>query len=214
MAADMFGEAPDVLDREAEAEARNAAQQYKLQSDQLRLQGRTVEANIAYQKAQIELRKAELAQQKYLTERNQQIQAAGLLVNARGPGNAAQFISLGRRLSTFEPMSGGLLNIAEGKMPQGAFVPGSGGKPVSMEERMSGMLGAPSQQAIDQRDRNDRALASRIFSNGNKIARGSLQALSPYELDYLNSYGEAEGGDYKSFVDAYKRAGIQQGARG
>lgn len=214
MADDMWGSVPDDLDFAAVEMARERAQSYKLQSDQLRLNGRTVEANIAYQKAQVELRKVELAQQKYLTERGQQIQAAGLLVNARGPGNAAQFISLGRRLSTFEPMSGGLLNIAEGKMPQGAFVPGSGGKPVSMEERMSGMLGAPSQDAIDQRDRNDRALATRIFSSPNRTARGSLQALSPYERDYLKSYGEDAGFDWDAFTDAYQRAGIQQGRRG
>ena len=207
----MWGEAPAAMDRMAEAMAREAAQQYELQAKQLALQGRSVEANIAHQKAQIQLRKAELAQQKYLTERSQQIQAGGLMLQARGPGNAAQYISLARRLSPFGVNSGALAQIANGGMPQGAFVPGSGGQPTSMEERMSGMLGAPSQAAIDERDRNDRAIASRIMRNPNTIMRGSLQSLNPYELEYLRSYGEAEGHDWDAFKAAYQQAGAMQG---
>lgn len=209
---EMFGEQSSaILDRMAEAMAREAAQRYEMQAKQLALQGRQVEANIAHQKAQIALRKAELAQQKYLTERSQQLQAAGLMASLRGPGNAAQFIDLGRRLSSFGVNSGALAQIAGGGLPQGAFVPGSGGKPTTLQERMSGMLGAPSQTAIDERDRNDRQLATRIMSTPNQIARGSLQLLSPYEQAYLKSYGEAEGFDWDTFAETYARSGIMQG---
>jgi hypothetical protein len=205
---------PSSLDRAAEAEARNAAQQYELQSKQLALQGRTVEANIAHQKAQIALRKAELAQQKYLTERQQQLSASGLMAQLRGPGNAAQFIDLGRRLSSFGTQSGALAQLAAGGMAQGAFSPGGAGKPTTMQERMSGMLGAPSETAIDQRDAADKQLAVKISSNTNKLARGSLESISPYERAYLGSYSEAGGFDWDAVTDAYKRAGVMQGRRG
>ena len=209
---DMWGEAPDALDRAAEAEARAAAQQYGLQAKQLALQGKTVEANIANQKAQLALRKAELAQQRYLTERAQQLQASGMMAQLRGPGNWFQFLDLGRRLSSFGTQSPALAQIAGGGMPQGAFVPGGAGKPTSLQERMSGMLGAD-QSAMDQRERNDKNLALQIASNSNKIARGSIQSLAPAERAYLQSAMESGdvGHDWESFVDAYKRAGIHQG---
>lgn len=208
-----MGDVTGSLEEIAAQMAREKAQQYQLQARQLALQGRQVEANIANQKAQIELRKAELAQQRYLTERSQQLQAAGLMANLRGPGNAAQFIDLGRRLSSFGTQSGALAQIAAGGMPQGAFVPGGSGKPTSLQERMSGMLGAGpgGESAIDQRDANDRRLATQISSNATRIARGSLQSLSPYEQAYLGSYSEAAGFDWDAVKEAYQRAGIMQG---
>lgn len=195
--------------------SREKAQQYQLQAKQFALQGRQVEANIANQKAQIELRKAELAQQRYLTERSQQLQASGMMANLRGPGNAAQFIDLGRRLSSFGTQSGALAEIAGGGMPQGSFSPGSGGRPTSLQERMSGMLGAPSEGAINQRDTNDANLARTISEKSGQLARGSLESLSPFELKYLSSYVESPtvAHDWESTLEAYKRAGIQQGRR-
>lgn len=201
------------MNRSVEAQAKQQAETFRLQARQMELQGRQIEANILNQKAQIAMRKAELAQQGYFTNRGQQLQAAGLMLQARGPGNAAQAISLGERLSGFGAQTDSLVDIANGRMPQGAFIQGSGGKPTSMEERMSGMLGAPSHAAIDERDRNDRALATRIMSAPNMAARGSIESLGPYRQAYLKSYGEAEGFDWDEFNDQYKRAGIMQGRR-
>ncbi len=200
------------LNRTAETMAREEAQNYALKAKQLALQGRTAEANIANQKAQISLRKAELAQQRYLTERSQQLQASGMMANLRGPGNWAQYLDLGRRLSSFGAQSGALAQIAGGGMPQGAFVPGSSGKPTSQQEAFSGMMGA-SQSAVDERDKNDAALALKISSGTNRLARGSLESLAPAELEYLKSYAESPGSahDWASVMDAYKRAGIMQG---
>lgn len=208
-----MGETTGSLEEIAAQMSREKAQQYGLQAKQLALQGRQVEANIANQKAQIELRKAELAQQKYLTERSQQLQGVSILANLRGPGNAAQYIDAARRLTSFGAESGALRQIADGGMPQGAFAPGASQKPVTLQERLSGMLGAGSggQGAIDQRDRNDRQLAGTIASSAGQLARGSLESLSPYELKYLGSYAEAEGHDMEAVMDAYRRAGIHQG---
>lgn len=207
-----YSEVTGPIDRAAEAMAREKAQQYELQAKQLSLQGRQVEANIANQKAQLELRKAELSQQRYLTERSQQLQASGLMANLRGPGNWFQFLDLGRRLSSFGTQSSALADIAGGGMPRGAFVPGSGGKPTSLQERFSGNMAAP-QAAMDERERNDKALALKIASGSNKIARGSIESLAPAERAYLQSAMESGdvGHDWESFVDAYRRAGIQQG---
>jgi hypothetical protein len=213
----IWGGADDALDRAAEAQAREAAQQYELQARQLSLQGKVAEANIANQKAQIALRKAELAQQRYLTERSQQMQASGMLAQLRGPGNWFQFLDLGRRLSSFGTQSPALAQIAAGGMPQGAFVPGGSGKPTSLQERMSGMIGAGesagNEQLQSERERNDKNLALQIASNSGKIARGSIQSLAPAEQQYLQSAMESGdvGHDWDSFIDAYKRAGIMQG---
>lgn len=219
MADDPWAGTTEGLDIAAGEMAQERAQQYKLQSDQLKLQGRTVEANIAYQKAQIELRKSELAQQKYLTERSQSLQANNMMANLRGPGNWAQYLDLGRRLSSFGVQTGSLAQIANGGMPQGAFVPGSGNsngtRPTSAQEAFSGLMSTP-QSAMDERDKNDTQLALKIASNTNRLARGSLESLAPAELEYLSSYVESPGSghDWKSVLAAYKQAGIQQGRRG
>lgn len=199
------------LDRATAAQAKQLAQEYQLKAKQLALQGRTVEANIANQQATIQLRKAELAQQRYLQERSQQLQAAGMMANLRGPGNAAQFVDLGRRVGSFGTQSGALAQIAAGGTATGAFVPGGSGKPTSLQDRMSGMLGAPSESAIAERDQRDRALAAQISGRTNTLARGSLESLSPYERSYLQSYSEAEGYDWDAVTEGYKRAGVMQG---
>jgi hypothetical protein len=198
------------IDRMAEANARDNAKKWEMQAKQLALQGRQVEANIANQKATIELRKAELAQQRYLTERSQQLQAGGMMAQLRGPGNAAQFIDAGRRLSSFGTQSGALAMIAAGGTPQGAFAPGASQKPISLQDRMSGNLGA-SEDAINQRDANDKRLAAAIASRSGQLQRGSIESLSPYEQQYLSSYVDAGGSDWDSVLNAYKSAGIHQG---
>lgn len=193
----------DPMNRSTEQQAKERAAALQMQARQLALQGRTAEANIANQKAQIELRKWEL-----------QAGAARDLAAMRGPGNAAQFVDLNRRQRGFGAQSSALAQMASGGMPTGAFTMGGGaGKPVSMADRMSGMMGAPSEDAINQRDANDRGLARKIFSNAGQLARGSYESLSPYEREYMKSYGEAEGFDGATFEDQYKRAGIHQGRR-
>lgn len=206
-----FGGMAEGFNIAAEAQAKEKAQQYQLQAKSLAIQGRAQEANAAFQKAQIELRKAELAQQKYLTERAQQLQASGTLAQLRGPGNAAQFIDFSRRARSFGTYSPALAQIAAGVMPTGSFAPGASGNPQSLTERMSGNLGGPTEDQIAQRDRNDRALAQAISSQTGQLARGSLELLSPYERAYLGSNSEAGGFDWDTVVDSYKRAGIHQG---
>jgi hypothetical protein len=200
------------LNRMAEANARDNARKWEMAAKTLALQGRQVEADIANQKATIELRKAELAQQKYLKERDQQLSAAGVMAQLRGPGNAAQFIDAGRRLSSFGTQTGSLAMIAAGGVPQGAFAPGASQKPISLQDRMSGTLGAGEDQ-INQRDANDKRLAAAIASRSGQLARGSIESLSPYEQQYLSSYVDATGNDWDSTLAAYKSAGIHQGRR-
>jgi hypothetical protein len=200
------------MNRSAEQAAQDRAAQFRLQGDQLKLQGRIAEANEKYQQAQIELRKAELQQSGYFQNRSQQLQAAGMIANARGAGNAAQRVDLGRRLEGFGTQSTALADIAAGRVPQGAFAMAEGSKPLSEADRMSGLLGASASQ-IETRDRNDRMLARQIGGNATRLARGSVDALSPYEQSYMGSYLEAEGYDQDQFMDEYRRAGIMQGSR-
>lgn len=188
------------MNRAAEQQAKEKAQAFQLQAKQLALQGRVAEANIANQKAQIELRKAEMV-----------MQANMELAKMRGPGNAAQFIDMARRMNGMGVQSSALAQIAAGGMPTGAFTPGGSGQPTSLRDRMSGMMGA-SQEQIDQRDRNDQNLANQIASRSTQLARGSLESLSPYEREYLGSYVDNGGNDWESVQAAYKRAGIMQGA--
>lgn len=190
------------MERATAQAAQEKAQALRNQAIQLAMQGRQMEANIANQQAQIEMRKAELV-----------LGANRDLAAMRGPGNAAAFIDLQRRQRGFGIQSNALAEMAAGRMPTGAFGAGGSGKPISMQDRMSGMLGAPSQEAIEQRDRNDRGLANQIFRNAGQLARGSYESLSPYEREYLAGYAEAEGWDAKTFEDQYRRAGIQQGRR-
>ncbi len=192
------------MNRATEQQAQERAQALRNQAIQLAMQGRQAEAAIANQQAQVEMRKVELM-----------LGANRDLANMRGPGNAAQFIDLNRRQGRFGAQSGALAQMAAGGMPTGAFGMGGGanGKPVSMQDRMSGMLGAPSQADIDRRDVNDRGLARQIFQNAGQLARGSYESLSPYEREYLKSYGEAEGFDGATFEDTYRSAGIMQGGR-
>lgn len=206
------------LNRSTEQAAQERAAQLNNQAKQLELQGRATEANILYQQAQIELRKAELQQSGYLQARGQQMQAAGMIANARGAGNAAQRIDLGRRLESFGTQSTALADIAAGRVPQGAFAMSAeavnaGAKPLSEADRMSGLLGASASQ-IETRDQNDRRLARQIGGNATRLARGSVDALSPYEQAYMGSYLEAEGYDQDQFMDEYRRAAIMQGRRG
>lgn len=201
------------MNRSVEQQAQDRATQLQNQAKQLKLQGRTTEANILYNKAQVELRKRELRQSNQQFYAGQQLSANLALGQMRGPGNAAQFIDSGRRLGSMGIQTGSLGQIAAGGTATGAFTPGASMKPTSMADRMSGMLGAPSQGAIDQRDFNDKNLAAQIYAKPGQLARGSLESLSPYERDYLGSYGEAQGFDDGAFTDAYKRAGIQQGRR-
>lgn len=202
----------DPMSEKVANEAKERALILKRQGDQLKMQGRTAEANMAYQKAQVELRKMELRQSGYLQERGQNIQIAGMLANARGAGNAAQRIDLGRRLGGFGMQSSALAQIAAGGVPQGAFSMASGARPTSEADYLSGLLGA-GQVQIDQRDANDRMLARQIGANVTRLARGSIESLSPYEQSYLGSYLDAEGFDQGQFQDEYKRAGIMQGRR-
>lgn len=187
------------MNRAAEQQAKEKAQTFQLQAKQFALQGRVAEANIANQKAQIELRKAEMV-----------MNANMELAKMRGPGNAAQFISLARRQKAMGINSSALAEIAAGGMPTGAFVPGGSGQPTSLRDRMSGMMGT-SQSEIDQRDRNDQGLANQIASRSTQLARGSLESLSPYEREYLGSYVDNGGNDWESVQAAYKKAGIMQG---
>lgn len=189
------------MNRSTEQQAKEKAIALRNQARQLALQGRAQEAAELNQQANIELRKAELM-----------LNANTALAQMRGPGNAAQMVDLNRRQGAFGAQSGALAQMASGSVPTGAFVAGGqGGKPVSMQDRMSGMLGAPSSGAIEQRDANDRGLANRIYSNPGQMARGSYESLSPYEREYLGSYAEAEGWDKNTFEDQYQRAGIMQG---
>lgn len=191
------------MNRSTEQAAKDRAATLRNQAIQLAMQGRMNEANIANQQANVEMRKWEL-----------QAGAARDLAAMRGPGNAAQFVDMNRRQQGFGVQSSALAQMARGGMPTGAFTMGGGsGKPVSLQDRMSGMLGAPSQDAINQRDANDRGLARQIMGNAGQMARGSYESLSPYERSYLDSYGEAEGYDGDTFRDQYARAGIMQGRR-
>jgi len=189
------------MNRATEQQARDRAAALRNQAVQLAQAGRTAEANIANQRAQIELRKVEL-----------RLGANNALAAMRGPGNAAQFIDMNRRQQGMGMQSTALAEVAAGRMPTGAFGMGGSGKPVSQQDAMSGMMGA-SQQQINQRDANDRGLARTIFQNAGQLARGSYESLSPYEREYMKSYGEAEGFDGAAFEDQYKRAGIMQGRR-
>ena len=193
----------DPMNRSTEQQAKDRARQLNMQADQLKLQGRIADANILYQQAQIELRKDELRQSGML-------QAAGMLANARGAGNAAQRISLGERLAGFGAQTQGLADIAAGRVPQGAFAMRPGDKPVSEADYLSGMLGA-TQDQMRERDRNDRALAAQIGSTITTRPRGSLEALGPYRQAYLGSYLDAEGFDAGYTEEEYRRAGIHQG---
>jgi hypothetical protein len=200
------------MNRSTAQAAQDRAAQLQNQAKQLELQGRTAEATILTQKAQVELRKMELRQSGYFQARGQQLQAAGMLANARGAGNAAQRIDLGRRTAGFGTQSGALAQIAAGGVPQGAFAMRTGDKPTSEADYLSGMLGA-SQDQMQTRDQNDRALARQIGSSATRLARGAMESLSPYERSYLGSYLDAEGFDNDQFLDEYQRAGIHQGRR-
>lgn len=190
------------MERATAQQAQEKAQALRNQAIQLAMQGRQMEANIANQQAQVEMRKAELV-----------LGANRDLAAMRGPGNAAAFIDLQRRQRGFGIQSNALAEMASGRLPSGAFGagPNASGKPISMQDRMSGMLGAPSQEAIEQRDRNDRGLATQIAQRAGQMARGSYESLSPYEREYLKGYMEAEGWDGATFEDQYRRAGIMQG---
>lgn len=155
---------------------------------------------------------ANLGERGYEFDRGQQLTASGMLANARGAGNAAQRVDLGRRTASFGTQSTALADIAAGRRPQGAFAMRPGDRPLSEADRLSGLLGATPDQ-INTRDRNDRALARSIGSNASGLARGSLEAASPYERSYLKSYLDAEGFDADQFSDEYARAGIHQGRR-
>lgn len=204
------------------ATARQAAiqdQQIGLQGRGVALQERIGDANIQNQRDLLEQRKHEYRMTYGLQERGlglqsrgQDLQANLALAQMRGPGSAAQYIDAARRLRGFGTQSGALAEIARGGMPTGGSGMAFGMNPISMQDRMSGMLGA-SEAQIDERDRNDRGIARQIYSNPGQLARGSLESLSPYERAYLGSYGEAEGFDDEAFTEAYKRAGIHQGAR-
>jgi hypothetical protein len=200
------------MNRSTEQAAQDRATQLQMQAKRAELEGRVADANILNQKAQVELRKAELRQSGYFQARGQQLQAAGMLANARGAGNAAQRIDLGRRTAGFGTQSGALAQIAAGGVPQGAFAMRTGDKPTSEADYLSGMLGA-SQDQMQTRDQNDRALARQIGSSATRLARGAMESLSPYERSYLGSYLDAEGFDNDQFLDEYQRAGIHQGRR-
>lgn len=202
----------DPMNRSTEQAAQDRATALKNQAKQLALQGRTAEANILNSKAQVELRKMELKQSGYFQQQGQQLQAAGMMSNLRGFGNAAQALDLGRRTAGFGTQTGALADIAAGRVPQGAFGFKPGQNPVSMADRMSGMLGA-SQDQMNVRDANDRSLAQQIASRAGQLPRGSLESLAPEELDYLGSYTDATG-DWQSTKNRYAAAGIQQGRRG
>lgn len=186
-----------------------------LQERGMALNERTGAANIRNQRDLLELRKDELRQQLGLQnrgydiqERGQNLQANLALAQMRGAGNAAQFIDAARRLRSFGTQTGSLAQIAAGGMPTGgAFGTGYGMQPISMQDRMSGMLGT-SESQIDQRDRNDRALAQRIEQNAGHLARGSIESLPKYEREYLSSYML----EPDSFMDSYSRAAVLQGA--
>lgn len=190
------------MNRSTEQQAKEKAIALQQQARRLELEGRRAEADILNQQANIEFRKAELM-----------LNANTALAQMRGPGNAAQMVDIGERTKAFGTQTGSLAQIAAGGMPTGAFGTGMTGKPVSMQDRMSGMLGAPSQGAIMERDRNDRALARQIYSTPGQLARGSLESLGKYRRAYLGSYGEAEGFDDGLFQEAYDSAGIHQGRR-
>jgi hypothetical protein len=213
----------DPMNQVAEQQAKDRAQKLKNEAATLRLQGRTAEANIKAQQAAVELRKLELrqsnqqfgqtmGQRAYEFDRGQQLQASGMIANARGAGNAAQRVDLGRRLTSFGTQSTALADIAAGRVPQGAFAMTSGAKPVSEADYLAGLLGATPDQ-MHQRDANDRSLAQQIGSNATRIARGSVESLSPYEKSYLGSYLGATGFDPEQFDDEYRRAGVMQGRR-
>lgn len=193
-------------------QAQDRATLLQNQAKQLQLQGRTAEAQILNNKAAIELRKAELKQSGFFQQQGQQLQAAGMMANLRGFGNAAQAVDMGRRTAGFGTQTGALADIAAGKVPQGAFGFKPGQNPISMADRMSGMLGAPSQDAMNTRDANDRNLARQIASGAGQLARGSLESLAPEELDYLGSYSDATG-DWQSTKNRYAAAGVMQGRR-
>lgn len=198
------------MNRATEQAAQDRATQLQQAAKRLEMEGKTAEANILYNKAQLELRKDELRQSGYLTARGQQLQAAGTMANLRGFGNAAQALDYGRRTESFGTQTGALADIAAGRMPQGAFGFKPGQNPISMQDRMSGMLGAPSQGAMDERDRNDRNLARQIASGAGQLQRGSFESLAPEELDYLGSYSDSVG-DWQSTKNRYAAAGILQG---
>ena len=202
----------DPMNRSTERAAEDRATQLKMQAEQARLNGDIARANILNQKAQVELRKMELRQSGYFQERSQNLQANLALANARGAGNAAQRIDLGRRTAGFGTQSGALAQIAAGGVAQGAFAMRPGSKPTSEADYLSGMLGASNDQ-MQMRDQNDRALARRIGAGAGQLARGSMESLSPYERSYLGSYLDAEGFDQDQFQDEYQRAGVMQGRR-
>lgn len=201
----------------AQAAAREFGQ--GLQGRQMSLAERTGDANIQNQRDLLEQRKHEYRMSYGLQERGlglqqrgQDMQANIALAGMRGPGNAAQFIDASRRLRGFGTESGALAQIAAGGVPTGGGGMSYGMAPVSLRDRMSGMMGASGDQ-IDQRDRNDRALASRIASSPGQLARGSIEQLTPFERQYLGSYMEDAGYDGESFEEAYRRAGIHQSGR-
>lgn len=213
----------DPMNQATEQAAKDRALKLKNEAKTLRMQGRAQEANIKDQQASVELRKLELRQgneqfgqtmgaRRYEFNRGQQLQANLALGQMRGPGNAAQFIDTGERLASMGVRTGSLAEIAAGGMPQGAFAPGAAGKPESLQDRMSGMLGATPDR-IQERDANDRMLARAIYSQPGQLARGSLESLGKYRREYLGSYGEAEGFDDAAFDEAYRRAGVMQGRR-
>ncbi len=207
------------MNRATEQAAQDRAAQLEQAAKRLEMEGRTAEANILYNKAQIELRKDELRQSGYLTERGQDIQmrgqnlqAAGMMANLRGFGNAAQALDFGRRTEGFGTQTGAMADIAAGRMPQGAFGFKPGQNPISMQDRMSGMLGAPSQSAMDVRDANDKNLARQIASGAGQLQRGSFESMAPEELEYTGSYVDSIG-DWNSTQNRYRAAGIMQGRR-
>lgn len=219
------------LQRQRALQDRTATQQDR----RVDIDSRSTDAKITNDRELVRLRAEELKQQEAQHSRSAALSASLELAKMRGPGNAAQFIDAGRRLRGFGIESGALAQIAGGGSPIGSFGTSFQMQPQSMRDRMSGMMGTPpagggggqggvpppgsapvstipTQAQIDQRHANDKALAVRIMSRPGQLQRGSIEQLSPYERAYLGSYGEEAGFDDESFQEAYRRAGIHQGA--
>lgn len=197
----------EINQADAQDRYRTNARNYVLAAERLRLDGRIAEANEMNQKAQIELRKAELVQQGVF-------KSADLFMQGAKPAYTPLYIDLMNRQPGLQPQSGRLADILAGRMPQGAFGSGTAGSGPTANDWLFGAGPTVTPDQMQARNEADKGLARGLAANINLAERGSYEKLDPVESEYLGGLFSDTGNDPGVVERAYRRAGIMQGAGG
>ena len=190
--------------RATEEMYKEKAKAFQLEAIKLLQQGRRDEATAMYNRAQITLRAAEMAQ-------TGMFKSADLFLKGAQPAYASQFIDLARMQPGFQPRTGSFADIAAGKLPQGVFGAGMKEGATTVNDVLFGSGGGPSFEQLAGRNAADEDLAGSLAAGIGQIPRGSLESLDPYEQEYLGSLWSSKGYNPDVLGRAYKRAGIMQG---